>query len=50
MPRKKKQDTKNETLTELVKKQQAVDDLEEVTFDQLKGLVIEKNLKLRLKK
>jgi hypothetical protein len=48
--RNKQPDTKNKTLTALVKEQQAVDNLEDLTFDRLKGLVIEKNPKLRLKK
>lgn len=50
MGKKKKVDTNNKTLTELVKKQQAIDNLEDLTFDQLKSLVIEKKPKLRLKK
>jgi hypothetical protein len=48
--KRKAPDDKNKTLTELVDKQQAVDNLEDLTFDRLKGLVIEKNPKLRLKK
>jgi hypothetical protein len=52
MPRKKKQpDIGNSTLIDLVKKQEAVDTVEDLTFDRLKNLADEKKpAKLRLRR
>jgi hypothetical protein len=51
MRRKKKSpDLNNTTLTGLVEQQQAVDNVEDMTFGQLKSLVAEKKPKLRLRK